>query len=57
MNICFVRFIFIVNKINMINVLVDIEVDDFFIDVCQIDIYCIVIVVGFVKVDKIDIVG
>lgn len=34
MNICFVRFIFIVNKINMINVLVDIEVDDFFIDVC-----------------------
>ena len=56
-NIRLARLIFTANKTNTINALVDIEVDDFFTDACQIDIHRIVTAAGFVKVDKTDIVG
>lgn len=56
-NIRFAVQVFAANKTNTINTLIDIEIDDFFTDACQIDIHRIVTAAGFVKVDKTDIVG
>ena len=56
-NIRLARQVFTANKTNTINALIDIEIDDFFTDTCQIDIHRIVTAAGFVKVDKADIVG